>query len=266
METFYLGSHQPHWLGLAEVPLMVSQRALVRRPPRQRARVPWALDSGAFSEIAAHGKFTTGPRDYTAAVRRWSDEIGNLAWAAPQDWMCEPVVLSGGLVGGQRFAGTHLSVAEHQRRTVASLLELRTLAPDLPWLPVLQGWTLDDYGRCADAYLRAGIDLAAEPLVGLGSVCRRQATTEIERIVVTLAGQGLRLHGFGVKTAGLGRYGWALESADSLAWSYAARREPPLPGHPHANCANCLAYALWWRERVLRRPFGHQQLTLEVAA
>lgn len=87
---------------------------------------------------------------------------------------------------------------------------------------------------------RAGVDLAAEPLVGLGSVCRRQATAEIERIVTTLAGQGLRLHGFGVKTAGLGRYGWAPHSADSLAWSYAARREPALPGHRHKNCANCL--------------------------
>jgi hypothetical protein len=120
--------------------------------------------------------------------------------------------------------------------------------------------------RHVDAYDRAGIDLAAEPLVGLGSVCRRQATTQIDRIVTTLAGQDLRLHGFGVKTAGLSRYGWALESADSLAWSYAARREPALSGHRHKNCANCLAYALAWRERVARRALGHHQLALEIAA
>ncbi len=122
------------------------------------------------------------------------------------------------------------------------------------------------HSRHVDAYDQAGIDLAAEPLVGLGSVCRRQATSEIDRIVTTLAGQGLRLHGFGVKTAGLGRYGWALESADSLAWSYAARREPALPGHRHKNCANCLVYALAWRERVVRRSLGHHQLALEIAA
>ncbi len=253
---FYLGTHQPHWLGLVDAPLMVSHRALARRRTLPRALGPWALDSGAFSEIAAHGRFLTSAAAYVAAVRRYADEIGQLAVAAPQDWMCEAFIL----------AKTGLDVAEHQRRTIASVLDLRARAADLPWIPVLQGWVLDDYRRHVDAYARAGIDLAAEPLVGLGSVCRRQATSTIDRIVTTLAGEGLRLHGFGVKTAGLGRYGWALESADSLAWSYAARREPPLPGHPHANCANCLAYALWWRERVLRRPLGHQQLTLEVAA
>jgi len=27
------------------------------------------------------------PEQYVAAVRRYRDEIGNLDWAAPQDWM-----------------------------------------------------------------------------------------------------------------------------------------------------------------------------------
>ena len=42
-----------------------------------------------------------------------------------------------------------------------------------------------------------------------------------------------------------------LRSADSLAWSYRARKRPPLPGCPHARCSHCLRYALAWRERVL---------------
>ncbi|MFJ2177026.1 hypothetical protein ACIOHE_29545 [Streptomyces sp. NPDC087851] len=30
------------------------------------------------------------------------------------------------------------------------------------------------------------------------------------------------------------------------------RHRPPLPGHTtHKNCANCLPYALKWRDRVL---------------
>ncbi len=263
---FWLGVHKPRWLERLDVPLMVSHRQLSREPNLPRARAPWALDSGAFSEIAAHGRFLTTPVAYAAAVRRYSGEIGNLAWAAPQDWMCEPIILRGGTVGAQRFAGTGLSVAEHQRRTIASVLELRWTAADLPWIPVLQGFALDDYGRHVDAYARAGIDLGAEPLVGLGSVCRRQATSEIDRIVTTLAGMGFRLHGFGVKTSGLGRYGWALPSADSGAWSLAARRSRPLPGcvHPRGGktCANCPRYALWWRDRVLARCTGNQQLTL----
>jgi hypothetical protein len=175
-------------------------------------------------------------------VRRYTDEIGNLVWAAPQDWMCEPIML----------ARTGLTVADHQRRTITNLLELRTLAPDLPWVPVLQGWTLPDYLSHADQYAATGIDLTAEPLVGLGSVCRRQATTQIAGIVRSLAAQGLRLHGFGVKTSGLRHYAPALASADSSAWSYHARRRPPLPGCVgHRNCANCRRYAETWLTRLL---------------
>ncbi len=62
------------------------------------------------------------------------------------------------------------------------------------------------------------------------------------------------MHGFGVKTGGLHLYGHLLTSADSMAWSYAARHLPALPGCTgHKNCANCLAYATRWRTRVLGR-------------
>src|SRR5690606_3699977 len=178
----------------------------------------WALDSGGFTELAMHGRWTVSAAQYAAEARRFRDEIGRMEWAAPQDWMCEPWML----------ARTGLSVAEHQRRTVDNLLELRALAPDLPWVPVLQGWALGDYLRHVEMYDRASVDLRAEPLVGLGSVCRRQGMAEAERIVRALAGLGLRLHGFGVKLTGMRRFADALVSADSMAWSFDARRRPPL--------------------------------------
>ena len=85
-------------------------------------------------------------------------------------------------------------------------------------------------------------------------MCRRQCTAEIAVIVAALASEGLRLHGFGVKTEGLRLYGHLLASADSMAWSYAARRQAALPGCTgHANCANCLTYATRWRQHVLTR-------------
>ena len=52
--------------------------------------------------------------------------------------------------------------------------------------------------------------------MGLGSVCRRQGTAEIARIEATLAGRGLELHGFGVKTDGLNLFGRHLASANSM--------------------------------------------------
>jgi hypothetical protein len=202
--------------------------------------------------LSRYGTWDHGPtpQQYVTRIRRYREQIGHLSWAAPQDWMCEPFIT----------ARTGLPVADHQRRTVDNLLRLRDLGPDLPVIPVLQGWTVSDYLRCADLYDQAGIDLAAEPLVGVGSVCRRQATTQTETLLTVLHARGItRLHGFGVKIGGLLRCGHLLTSADSMAWSFAARRQPPLPGCQirHINCANCPRFAYQWHHRVaaaLARP------------
>jgi hypothetical protein len=243
--VFFLGTHHPGWLSTAQVPLFVSDRRLRGYRTLPRATATWALDSGGFTELSRYGTWDHGPavRHYAAQIRRYRDEIGHLAWAAPQDWMCEPAIT----------ARTGLSVTEHQRRTITSVLTLRDADPSLPVIPVLQGWTVSDYLRCADAYQHAGIDLAAEPLVGLGSVCRRQATTAIDLIIRALHAHGVtRLHGFGVKLHGLVNCGYLLTSADSMAWSFAARHQSPLPGCElrHINCANCIRYALTWYAKV----------------
>lgn len=100
----------------------------------------------------------------------------------------------------------------------------------------------------------AGIDLGTEPVVGLGSVCRRQGSDEIGWIVTALADQfGLdNLHGFGVKALGVAKYGAALASSDSMAWSLDGRH---VAGCAHGTRgkseANCIAFGLEWRERLL---------------
>jgi len=244
---FFLGTHRPNWLAdvrFTNVPLFVSRRTLTaKRLPV--ACTDWALDSGGFTELNLHGGWKTTAAEYVASVRRYQDHVGRLAWAAPQDWMCEPVVL----------AKTGLTVEEHQMRTVQNFLELRTLAPDLPIAPVLQGWSLADYWRCEDLYGRYGVRLHDEPIVGVGTVCRRQGGADVANVLSSLAASGLRLHGFGVKAKGLALSASALASADSLAWSFNARRNPPLPGHDkpggHKNCANCAEYAIAWRDRLL---------------
>lgn len=183
-------------------------------------------------------------RAYMTAVNRYAAEIGGLEWVAPLDWMCEPSIR----------ARTGLTVRDHQQRTVESVLELRALAASEtpPIIPVLQGWRLSDYLACVDLYAEHGLDLRTEPLVGVGSICRRQSTEEVGLILSTLWRLGLRLHGFGVKTQGLARYGGFLHSCDSLAWSFQARHRPPIRGHRHATCTNCLPFALAARRRLLR--------------
>jgi hypothetical protein len=241
---FWLGTHEVSWLARTSVPLFISHRRLALRKSLPVALGPWALDSGGYSELGMYGAWRTGEDEYVEAVERYQAEIGGLAWAAPQDWMCEPKVL----------AHTGLTVREHQERTVASYLSLRGRGP---FVPVLQGQTLEHYEVCLDLYAQAGVDLRQAPVIGLGTVCRRHRTPEIARIVHSLAEDGLRLHGFGMKSAGVARVAHVLVSADSMAWSTRGRsewhheRRRLCGGHHQGGCGNCQTWALMWRHKVI---------------
>lgn len=247
--NFYLGTHITQHMERTDVPLFVSRRRLARiRKKFPRAKGTWALDSGGFTELSMHGGWSVPAAEYVREVRRFRDEVGKMQWASPRDWMCEPPMLK----------STGLSVYEHQRRTVDDLLDLRARAPDVRWVPVLQGWTVEEYLRCCRMYQRAGVDLRREPLVGVGTICRRQHTAEAASILSTLAGLGLRLHAYGLKLRGIERCAAFLASCDSLAWSLDARHADPLPGcSGHKNCANCLRYALEWRRKVTKAAGPH---------
>ena len=238
---FFLGTHEVSWLGRTNVPLFVSHRRLARQATWPRALGPWALDSGGFSELSLFGAWRTSSADYAAAVSRYISRIGGMAWAAIQDWMCEPFMVE----------RTGLSIAEHQRRTVDSYIELRELAPDVPWAPVIQGFRYADYHDHVRQYVAAGVDLGAAPVVGVGSICRRQGTDEAARILGSLSALGLRPHAFGLKTLGLRKVRDEVVSADSMAWSLNARKNTPLAECRHKSCANCLRYALRWRDQML---------------
>lgn len=249
---FYLGAHELHWLRISTVPLFVSHRRLQRTKAhwKYRANVDWCIDSGGFTELNLNGRWTTSPQEYVSAVRTYCEDIGRVVWAAPQDAMCEPWILekSKSWLGG--------TVEAHQMYTIDNFIELRTLAPDLPFIPTLQGWVMEDYLNHCEMYAAAGIDLTKFDTVGLGSVCRRESTDQISNIVMTLASRGMNLHGFGMKTLGVTKCGNYLTSSDSMAWSYSARMHGPRPC-PHggkAKCCNCCyPYAIEWRTNLLEK-------------
>jgi hypothetical protein len=148
-----------------------------------------------------------------ATVRRYHDEIGNLGWAAPMDWMCEPFML----------AKTGLTIAVHQVRTVANYLELRSLTPDLPFVAVLQGWSRDDYLCCVELTSASALTSPRSRWSASGRSAggRRPARSRPSCTprrhgppAARLRRQGLRAHALRD----------CLVSADSLAWSLEARR------------------------------------------
>jgi hypothetical protein len=247
--TFMIGTHQPHMLaapGTDGVTWFVSRERLKGRDSWPRVLGEWCQDSGGFTMLDKRNGWTISDRRLANETRLYVGEMGKFRWASPRDWMCEPHILR----------NTGKTIAEHQELTIDSVLELRSIAPEIHWIPVLQGWAKEDYLRHLDRYAERGLDLTHEHTVGLGSVCRRQGTSAFVSIVRALVACGLNLHGFGVKTLGLRVVASLLRSSDSMAWSQEARllRRPGLPqceGGGHKNCANCLPYALEWRRRLL---------------
>jgi hypothetical protein len=246
---FFLGTHKVIWLARTTVPLFVSHRQARERVGGLTATCDWALDSGGYTELSTHGRWTIGVNEYVDAVARYAD-WGRLQWAAPQDWMTESWILE--LTGK--------SVREHQELTVGNFLTLAETG--LPFIPVLQGQTVQDYLDHVEMYSSAGIDLSVYETVGVGSVCRRQGTREAEQIFTQMAELGISCHGFGVKIDGLRRYSQCLASADSMAWSVGARHAANKVrkagnswrcpyGAGHTSCSNCMPYALKWRDAIV---------------
>jgi hypothetical protein len=251
---FYLGTHRGRWLEdhqFSGVPLFVTYNTLSAYQRHgddfpKGVATDYSIDSGAYTEISRYGEWRDPPDIYGGRVYRFIDDIGRPPdFVAIQDWPVEPAAR----------AASGLTVEDHLEFTLDSLLYLRAEFPlrHTSWLPILQGWRLDDYLRHEAMHRAVGIDLTQEPLVGLGSVCKRGSSVEIAAIVTALAAMGIRLHCFGVKRDGLARIGHAIASADSLAWSATARRSGiRLPGCVHRGpCNNCPRYARqWWQDTV----------------
>lgn len=240
---FYLGVPEATWpaRGLFEgVPTCLSHgrlRTRGRRSRYPRARGPWVLDSGAYSVLRRPPhRWVETPEEYATAVRRYEDEIGPPEWVAPQDWLCGPEAVS----------WTGLSVPEHQRRTVESVLVLQDLG--LPVIPVLQGSTTGDYLAHVRSYQDQGVDLSGT--VGVGSIADRPWPA-VAGILGVLAALDLELHAFGAAKRVLLRCSHLLSSADSMAWSSGGRINPPEPGCRHRQCQNCPVRALRWHREVL---------------
>ena len=175
----------------------------------------WIMDSGAFTEVVRHGGYRFPVSEYASHIKRFAS-CGTLLAAVAQDYMCEEFVLE----------QTGKTIKEHQDMTIERYDAL--MAEDVGGvyiMPVLQGYDPQDYVNHVKAY---GKRLNHGAWVGVGSVCKRNSNPKsIESVLLAIhqVRPDLRLHGFGVKTTGLGSsiISSLLDTADSMAWSYGAR-------------------------------------------
>lgn len=228
--------HHPSAAG--EVPAaFISAHAIAKRKSGFPAR-RWIMDSGAFRTIELHGGYPKPVETYAALIRRFAGNRRLLA-AVAQDYMCEPFMLE----------KTGLAIADHQRLTIDRYDAL--LACDtggIYIMPVLQGYAPADYVSHIRQY---GERIKPRMWVGVGSVCKRNANpASILMVLLAIKKErpDLRLHAFGIKTTALA---WQLVrdllfSADSMSWSFAARKQ--------RRDANSAAEAVRFARRIARMP------------
>lgn len=221
--TFYPGLHQPGDAKHFDRACISIHRIETRRKPIACADV--MIDSGAFTKLAKHGHYPEPVEVYAGQLHRLHTEgVVNITIAATQDYMCEAFMLE----------KTGLTLLDHQRLTIERFDALRAALaaafagkPPFPLMPVLQGSSPEDYVRHLRDY---GARIAHGAWVGVGSVCKRQGSPGgIEALLRAIKTErpDIRLHGFGVKLTALKNAAVRnlLDTADSMAWSFSARKQ-----------------------------------------
>lgn len=212
---FFIGLHQPSDAKNFKAAFISVNRLKDRKGSFEVG--DWIMDSGAFTIVNKYGGYPSPEEEYAAQIVRWSKN-GNLLAAVAQDYMCEAFVLK----------KTGMTVEAHQWMTIGRYDRLRWLVPkSIHIMPVLQGYAPSDYVNHIRLY---GARLKPGMWVGVGSVCKRNGDARaIEAVLCAIKTErpDLKLHGFGLKTTALrsGLVRSCLETADSMAWSFAARRQ-----------------------------------------
>jgi len=212
--TFYIGLHQPSDAKHFARCCIHIERLATRQKPLGCQEL--LIDSQAFMKLRLHGGYPDTPEAYACKVAR-AAQLAEHVTAVTEDYMCEPFML----------AKTGLTTADHQRLTIERYDAIRAaLDSNIYLMPVLQGYHPREYVQHLRDY---GTRLPPGAWVGVGSICKRNTDpAAIRAVLLAIKAErpDLRLHAFGIKTTALASptVRQLLASADSLAWSYHARR------------------------------------------
>lgn len=216
-------------LGISQFPILVSAASLWQKGQGRRFWMPrlaphreFLLDSGAFSLLSTMPDYPYSVHDYVEVARKLE-----ATHIAARDWPCEP------------FGRIRVPVEERIRRTVdadAEILDYPDLNGCAP-LPVIQGWTPEQYVACIDAMKERGL---IRDFMAVGSCCKRTSTAEVmavARAVRTELPARVQLHFFGLKVTAFRQPGFAriAHSVDTGAWAFLDHYAPWVKG----LCSTC---------------------------
>lgn len=244
----------------------------------------FALDSAGFTAMSLWKR--KGAQAGMAGIFPWTCSqylefacCSGASWYSQPDLCCEPEIAQNAAEVDYRIRATATLLEAVLRQLYAWQNELaRTLPTRVvanmlpPPVPVIQGWSGDDYRRSLDLLVQVWQRwqpwLASPALIGVGSVCRRTLNHPTHGLYSVLAGlegnlpAGARLHLFGVKGAALQQlrtYPW-IASADSMAYDFSARQKALREGRSNTLAHRSGEMTRWMSAAVERmRPTAGDQ-------
>jgi hypothetical protein len=204
------------------------------------------LDSAGFSLARSTGEYPFSRDAYCDLAAKIGADL-----VAVRDYPCEPGV----------DRSVHRTNRDRIRAGIAEARELTASRPGLPWVPVIQGYTREEY---AESVALHESEHLVRPLMAVGSLCRRRRADqawEVLRLVRKLLPDA-RLHGFGIDLRFLGdrRIKQALWSADTAAWKFNAAKPG---GRRFPTNEEKIGNFLLYSGRVDRAMRGNPTTTLE---
>lgn len=218
----------------------------------------FALDSAGYT--AMKNWQAKGPQAGIGGVFPWSYAqyielalLLNPRWWSQPDLCCEPEI------------ARNQGEIDYRIRATATFLEgtLQVVhdwsaAAGMSWarpMPIIQGWSVDDYLRSLDLTLEVWgrWSSAPPPLIGVGSVCRRNLTHPSHGLLSIISALELhlpsssRLHLFGVKGSALSTLKTfpCVASVDSMAYDFGARVKSRLTGTSNNLAHRCAEMSSW---------------------
>lgn len=147
------------------------------------------LDSGGFTMLNKYGDYPFAADEYMNLVARLRPH-----YYASMDYPCEPEI------------SRRLGLQTNFERIIKTIENTRRLSE---WdnhvyselVPVIQGYSLDEYKFCIDQYHQAGL---IREYMAVGSMCRRISSDELHRLIPGIYEHAIsasvkRLHFFGLK-------------------------------------------------------------------
>lgn len=209
-----------------------------------RRRIPkcrkFFLDSGGFSLLNKYGDYPFSIEDYVNLIKHYRPH-----YAAIMDYPCEPDINRLNLLGkdfGRIQLKEYISNKERIEQTIMHTIEIlkyeKELAPT-QIIPVIQGYTLQEYKYCIDRMCELGIFDRCK-YVAVGSMCRRINNKELRKYIVAITDYvwtthpDIRFHFFGLKLNALKDYVCAtrIYSCDSAAWDLLPSSVDPKRKYP----------------------------------